>query len=147
MYSYCHCIHSSASHHEARNKYYHCYYICHMINVQYNDIMVTRYKDMQCIQTNNSICIHHIQMCSGHYICVHVCGQNPAVCGLTAWKSPVSVIYCLHAEFNCLIRGYSRPFIQGKKFRSILLIGREKGSRKLYYHKPHLVYTHAAMQC
>ena len=59
-------------------------YICHMINVQYNDIMVTQYKDMQYMQTNNSICIHHIQICSGHYICVHVCGQNPAVCGLTA---------------------------------------------------------------
>ena len=117
--------------------------ICHIINVQYNHIMVTRYKDMQYIQTNNSICIHRIQICSGYYICVHVCGQNPAVCGLTAWKSPVSVIYCLHGKFNRWIRGYARWFIQGKKFRSILLIGREKAFGKLYYGKPHLVY----MQC
>ena len=54
----------------------------------YNGDMIQRHA----IHTNNSICIHHIQICSGHYICVHVCGQNPAVCFLTAWKSSVSVI-------------------------------------------------------
>ena len=38
---------------------------------------------------------------------------------------------------------YARWFILGKKFGTILLIGQEKGSEKLYYGKPHLVY----MQC
>ena len=75
-------------------------------------------------------------MCSGHYMC----GQNPAVCGLTAW---ISVIYCSHVEFNHQIRDYARRFIQEKKFGTILLTGREKGSGKLYYGRPHLVY----MQC
>ena len=35
---------------------------------------------------------------------------------------------------------YARQFIQGKKFGTILLTGREKGSGKLHYGKPHLVY-------
>ena len=46
----------------------------------------------------------------------------------------VGVIYCLLIEFMAK-RGayYTRQFVQGKKFGTILLTGREKGSEKLLW--------------
>ena len=41
---------------------------------------------------------------------------------------------------------YARRFALGKKFGAILLTGRKKGSGKLYYGKPRLVYLHACLQ-
>ena len=70
--------------------------------------------------------------------------KKQTVYGLTTWKSPVSVIYCLLVEFNSQKGAYyASRFVQGKKFGTILLMGWEKGSGKLHYGKPRLVY----MQC
>ena len=39
---------------------------------------------------------------------------------------------------------YAMRFILGKKFGTILLTGLKKGSGKLYYGKPRLVYMHCS---
>ena len=81
----------------------------------------------------------------GHsYICTYqpmlawlvICGQKLTVWGLTVWKSSVGVIYCLLVLFNCW-NYYTGLFVQRKKFGSILLMGQERVSGKLYYSKPH----------
>ena len=99
-------------------------------------------------------CVYYcpdVHVCAaGLCICLCMCAyiiyvaKKLAVWGLTTWKPPVSVIYCSLVKYNSQKGAhYARWFIQGKKFRSNLLTGREMGSVKLYYDKPCLVY----MQC
>ena len=76
------------------------------------------------------------------YVCMYVCicGQKRDVWDFTIGKSPVSVIYCSLVEFNGQKSGLLCQVIHsGKKFGTILLMGWENGSGKLYYGKPHLV--------
>ena len=82
-----------------------------------------------------------------HFVPVCLYGQNWLFAwGLTAWKSPVSLIYCtVHLSSITAKKGahYTRWFVQEKKFGSILLTEWKNGSGKLYYSNPCLIY----MQC
>ena len=49
-----------------------------------------------------SLCMY---VCMYVWIYVCICGQKRAVWGLTTWKSPISVIYCLLVKFNGQKRG------------------------------------------
>ena len=72
------------------------------------------------------------------YVCI--CGQKKrAVWGLTTRKSPVSVIYCLLAEFDGQKSGLLCQAIRsGKEIWNHSINGTEKGPGKLYYGKPRL---------
>ena len=82
---------------------------------------------------------------------MYICGyadKKLAVWGHTTGNFPVSVIYCSFVEFNGQKGAYyARRFVLGEKFGTILLARRrKKGSRKLYYGKPYLVYMQCIMQ-
>ena len=88
-----------------------------------------------CVYAQQGYAFGHVSLC----FCIYVT-QKLAVWGLTAWKSPVSVIYCSLVDAK---KGayYTRWFVQGKTF---LLTGWEKGSWKLYYGQLHLIYMQNA---
>ena len=96
-----------------------------------------------CAYVQQDYVFGHVGLCMNIHVGIYVDKKRTAW-GHTTGKSLVSVIYCLLFEFNSQERGSLRQEIHfGKKFGSILLTGREKGSGKLYYGKPCLVY----MQC
>ena len=71
--------------------------------------------------------------------------KKRAVWGLTTEKSPVSVIYCLLAEFDGQKSGLLCQAIRsGKEIWNHSINGTEKGPGKLYYGKPRLVYLHCS---
>ena len=88
------------------------------------------------------------------YICMCVCvyvyvDKKRAVWGLTTRKFSISVIYCSLVEFNGQNGGLLCQAIHSEKeIWSHSINGTEKDPGKLYYGKPHLVYTCTAiMQC
>ena len=78
-----------------------------------------------------SLCICDMPVC----VCtVYVCGQKKRLFGVLPLEKFSKLMYCLLVEYNCQKGAhYTRQFVQGKKFRSILLAGQEKGSGKLYH--------------
>ena len=87
------------------------------------------------------------------YVCVYIfgyiCGPKTGFWGLNTGKSPASVIYCSLVVFNDQKKGLTTPgdsFWERNMEPTILLTGRKKGSGKLYYSKPHLVYIQCTMQ-
>ena len=78
-------------------------------------------------------------------VCMYMWTKKRAVWGLTTRKSPVSVIYCSLVKFNGQKRGLLCQAIRsGKGIWNHSINGMEKGSGKLYYGKPRLVYMHCS---
>ena len=98
-----------------------------------------------CNNHNYPVCVCTAGLCIWlrrfAYVCLYNVAKKRAVWGLTTWKSPVSVIYCLLIKYKCQKGAhYARQFLQGNKFWSILLTERKKSSGKF---KSHFIY----MQC
>ena len=118
-----------------------CRYICMRLKKQINIIIY----NVPCgISVKKTTTVFIITLCTyvqqGYMfvcVCVLVCGQKTGCLRSYTWKPPVSVIYSSLVKYNSQKGAhYVRWFIQGKKFGSILLMGRKKGSGKLYYDKP-----------
>ena len=105
------------------------------------------------VQARLQLYYHPVHVCaaglcvwSRQFVYMCICDQKTAVWGFTASKSPISVSTVRSSSITAKKGAhYTRRFVQGKKFRSILLMGWEKGSVKLYYSKPCLVYSYTML--
>ena len=87
-------------------------------------VIVEQHTHLCCVFGRVGLC------CMFVYVCIYVDKKM----GCLGSYYSVGVIYCLLIEFMAK-RGayYTRQFVQGKKFGTILLTGREKGSEKLLW--------------